>query len=104
MVDAGRITHRGTLYPRDLDHMGHVNVVAYMAHFDAATWSFLSDAGFTGIEIEATYDGYGGHTDKVTLAFKVEAFSIEDANEDDDDLDEEEEDEIDEDIEEDEEE
>lgn len=41
------VTHRGVVYPRDLDHMGHVNVVSYMAHFDQATWSFFADIGFT---------------------------------------------------------
>lgn len=41
------VTHRGAVYPRDLDHMGHANVVTYMAHFDQATWCFFADAGFT---------------------------------------------------------
>lgn len=42
-----RVTHRGVVYPRELDHMGHMNVVAYVAKFDQATWSFFSDIGFT---------------------------------------------------------
>ena len=47
MPDPDRITHRGVVYPRELDHMGHMNVVAYVAKFDQATWSFFSDIGFT---------------------------------------------------------
>ncbi len=43
----GAITHRGVVYPRDLDHMGHMNVVAYVAKFDEATWSYFNDIGFT---------------------------------------------------------
>ncbi len=47
MQETAAITHRGVVYPRDLDHMGHVNVVAYMEHFDQATWSFFADVGIT---------------------------------------------------------
>ncbi len=41
------MSHRGVFYPRDLDIMGHVNVVSYLTHFDAATWSFFADVGIT---------------------------------------------------------
>ncbi len=42
------VTYRGVVYPRELDHMGHMNVVSYVAKFDEATWCFLSDLGFGG--------------------------------------------------------
>ncbi len=41
------ITYRGTVYPRDCDHMGHMNVAAYMEKFDNATWSFFADWGLS---------------------------------------------------------
>lgn len=44
-MGTGGVTHRGVVYPRDLDHMGHMNVVAYTAHFDEATWNFFADIG-----------------------------------------------------------
>ncbi|MDE3113390.1 MAG: acyl-CoA thioesterase [Chloroflexota bacterium] len=47
MPEKSVVSHRGVFYPRDLDVMGHVNVVAYLAHFDAATWSFFADVGMT---------------------------------------------------------
>ncbi len=47
MAEGARVTHRGVVYPRELDHMGHMNVVSYVAKFDQATWSFFSDIGFT---------------------------------------------------------
>ncbi len=47
MAQPARLTHRGVVYPRELDHMGHMNVVAYVAKFDQATWNFFSDLGFT---------------------------------------------------------
>ena len=41
------ITFRGVVYPRDLDHMGHMNVAGYVVMFDQATWSFWNDLGFS---------------------------------------------------------
>ena len=41
------ITYRGNVYPRDCDHMGHMNVTSYMEKFDNATWNFFSDNGLS---------------------------------------------------------
>ena len=41
------VTHRGTVYPWQCDHMGHMNVMWYAAKFDEATWQFLSTLGLT---------------------------------------------------------
>ena len=38
-------TYVGTLYPRDTDHMGHVNVASYTQMFDSATWVFFDRQG-----------------------------------------------------------
>lgn len=43
----GGLTHRGVVYPSELDHMGHMNVVGYAAKFDQATWNFFNDIGLT---------------------------------------------------------
>ena len=43
----GTVTHRGVVYPSELDHMGHMNVVGYAAKLDQATWSFFNDIGLT---------------------------------------------------------
>lgn len=64
------VSHRGVFYPRDLDHMGHVNVVAYMAHFDAATWSFFADAGFTPTWFRTS--GHGLSAVRYDIQFKKE--------------------------------
>ena len=42
-----RITHRGTVYPWQCDHMGHMNVMWYTGKFDEASWQFLASLGFT---------------------------------------------------------
>jgi acyl-CoA thioester hydrolase len=36
------ITHRGTVYPWQCDHMGHMNVMWYVAKFDESSWQLLS--------------------------------------------------------------
>lgn len=38
-------TYRGTVYPWQLDHVGHMNVQFYTARFDEATWHFFSSLG-----------------------------------------------------------
>jgi acyl-CoA thioester hydrolase len=41
------ITYRGTVYPHQCDHMGHMNVMWYSGKFDEATWQLLSTYGLT---------------------------------------------------------
>ncbi len=41
------LTHRGTVYPHQHDHMGHVNVMWYVQKFDEATWQLFARFGMT---------------------------------------------------------
>jgi len=41
------ITHRGTVYPWQCDHMGHMNVMWYNGKFDESSWQLLSTLGLT---------------------------------------------------------
>jgi acyl-CoA thioester hydrolase len=41
------VTYRGTVYPWQCDHMGHMNVMWYVGKFDEASWQLLSKLGFT---------------------------------------------------------
>ena len=41
------LTYRGAVYPRHLDHMGHMNVQFYVAKFDAAVWHLFDRIGVT---------------------------------------------------------
>lgn len=36
-------THRGTVYPWQCDHMGHMNVMWYTGKFDEATWNLMTE-------------------------------------------------------------
>jgi acyl-CoA thioester hydrolase len=49
------ITHRGTIYPWQCDHMGHMNVMWYVGKFDEASWQILSKLGLT----RARFKKYG---------------------------------------------
>ena len=41
------VTYRGTVYPHQCDHMGHMNVMWYVGKFDEATWQLLAACGLT---------------------------------------------------------
>lgn len=41
------VTYRGTIYPWQCDHMGHMNVMWYVGKFDEASWQLLSTLGLT---------------------------------------------------------
>jgi len=38
----GDPTYRGIVYPWHCDHMGHMNVMWYVAKFDEATWTLMA--------------------------------------------------------------
>jgi acyl-CoA thioester hydrolase len=40
-------TYRGTVYPWQCDHVGHMNVMWYVGKFDEATWQFFNVLGLT---------------------------------------------------------
>jgi acyl-CoA thioester hydrolase len=41
------VTYRGTVYPWQCDHVGHMNVMWYVGKFDEATWAFFATLGLT---------------------------------------------------------
>src|SRR5512144_550284 len=41
------LTYRGTVYPWQCDHMGHMNSMWYVGKFDEASWQFLASLGLT---------------------------------------------------------
>ena len=40
-------TYRGTVYPRHLDHMDHMNVAYYVEKFDEGVWHLFAGIGLT---------------------------------------------------------
>jgi acyl-CoA thioester hydrolase len=51
------ITYRGTVCPWHCDHMGHMNVMWYVAKFDEATWHILAKIGATSSRMQE--EGFG---------------------------------------------
>ncbi len=51
----GRVgpTFVGTVYPFQLDHMGHINIQFYVGLFDQASWGFFAWMGLTADRIRA---------------------------------------------------
>jgi acyl-CoA thioester hydrolase len=47
MMTEFEITYRGTVYPWQCDHMGHMNVMWYTGKFDEASWQWLAQVGLT---------------------------------------------------------
>jgi acyl-CoA thioester hydrolase len=41
------VTYRGTVYPWQCDHVGHMNVMWYTGKFDEASWQLFSKLGLT---------------------------------------------------------
>jgi len=40
-------SYRGTVYPWQCDHVGHMNVMWYVGKFDEATWNLFATIGLT---------------------------------------------------------
>jgi acyl-CoA thioester hydrolase len=51
------VTYRGSVYPPECDHMGHMNVAHYVAKFDQATWQLFAAIGLTRARMKS--DGIG---------------------------------------------
>ena len=51
------ITYRGTIYPWQCDHMGHMNVMWYVGKFDEATWQLLAGVGLSRSRLEKEGSG-----------------------------------------------
>ena len=54
------VTYRGSVYPSQCDHMGHMNVSFYVAKFDEATWQLFAGIGLTGARLRDEKRGMAG--------------------------------------------
>ncbi len=64
------LTYRGTVYPWQCDHMGHMNVMWYVGKFDEATWQLFAAIGLTPARLRAS--GRGMAAIEQTIAYKKE--------------------------------
>ena len=63
-------TYRGTVYPWQCDHVGHMNVMWYVGKFDEATWNFIARFGLTPGYLRAS--GRGMAAVQQNIAYKRE--------------------------------
>jgi len=54
------VTYRGAVYPSQCDHMGHMNVMWYVAKFDEATWQLFAAMGLTPARLRSESIGMAG--------------------------------------------
>ena len=64
------VTYRGTVYPHQCDHMGHMNVMWYVGKFDEATWNLMAEIGLTPEYLRANRRGMAAVAQEV--AYKQE--------------------------------
>ena len=52
-------TYRGTVYPWQCDHVGHMNIMGYVGKFDEANWNLMarrqSGHGMAAVQQNITY-------------------------------------------------
>jgi acyl-CoA thioester hydrolase len=64
------LTYRGTIYPWQCDHMGHMNVMWYVGKFDEATWQLMTSIGLSPTRLRN--DGIGVVAVEQHLEYKRE--------------------------------
>lgn len=69
----GLVTYRGAVYPRDCDHIGHVNIATYGVKFDEATWVFFCAIGLTPSYLRGESFGMAGV--RQDIAYRKELFA-----------------------------
>ena len=67
------VTYRGTVYPSQCDHMGHMNVMWYVGKFDEATWQLFTAVGLTRSRLRTESLGMAGVEQQIE--YKRELFA-----------------------------
>jgi acyl-CoA thioester hydrolase len=60
------LTYRGTVYPWQCDHVGHMNVMWYVGKFDEATWQLFAAIGLTRSFLNETNSGMAALEQHIT--------------------------------------
>ena len=64
------LTYRGTVYPWQCDHVGHMNIMWYVGKFDEANWNLFARLGLTPSYLRES--GRGMAAVQQTIAYKRE--------------------------------
>src|SRR3954464_13219332 len=63
-------TYRGTVYPWQCDHVGHMNIMWYVGKFDEANWNLFARIGLTPTYLRET--GRGMAAVRQNISYKPE--------------------------------
>jgi acyl-CoA thioester hydrolase len=63
-------TYRGTVYPWQCDHVGHMNIMWYVGKFDEANWNLFARIGLTPAYLRET--GRGMAAVQQNISYKSE--------------------------------
>lgn len=68
----GLVTYRGAVYPRDCDHIGHMNIASYGVKFDEANWVLFCEFGLTPSYLRGDFGMAGVQQN---ISYKQELFA-----------------------------
>ena len=69
----GEATYRGTVYPWQCDHVGHMNIMWYVGKFDEANWNMFARLGLTPSYLRQSGRGMAGV--QQNISYKRELFA-----------------------------
>src|SRR5579884_1679793 len=76
MPEQGVLTARGSVYPWQCDHMGHMNVMWYVGKFDEATWQLFALLGLTPAVLRETGGGMAAVHQEITYRRELFAGAV----------------------------
>jgi acyl-CoA thioester hydrolase len=69
-------TYRGTVYPWQCDHIGHMNIMWYVGKFDEANWNLFARIGVTPSYLRESGCGMAGVQQNITYTRELMAGDI----------------------------
>jgi acyl-CoA thioester hydrolase len=70
------VTYRGTVYPWQCDHMGHMNAMWYVGKFDEASWHLHSALGLTAARFRGESTGMAAVEQHIEYKGELQAGDI----------------------------
>jgi acyl-CoA thioester hydrolase len=72
-MTAGIVTYRGAVTASQCDHIGHMNIVSYVAKFDEANWVLFCEIGLTPSYLRGDSNGMAAVQQNIT--YRQELFA-----------------------------
>jgi len=69
-------TYRGTVYPWQCDHVGHMNIMWYVGKFDEANWNLFARIGLTPTYLRVANRGMAAVQQNITYKRELLAGDI----------------------------